>query len=252
MTVTREHQTITSKVRGSWNLHNVASERKLSLHFSTSISSVVGQKGQANDAAADVFLDNFCAYRHNLGLSACSIDLSNIEDVGYLSEHSDLAVAWHSAAWTPISEGLFNKIVRFSLLQQVAQINKASAPQLIAGITVPQPEDFSLLANARFGPLCFGNARASSAGKNSNKEGSRATQAFHILLRSDQADRSAISAIDILNRQFTSSLRLRKAVEPAKPLASYGMGSLAAVKMRNWMRRELDAEPIGLESVNAK
>ena len=111
------HQTITSKVRGTWNPHNVALERKLCLDFFTMlpiISGVVSQKGQASYAAANVFLDNFSAYRHNLGLSACSIDLGAIEDVEYLSEHSDLAVAWDSAAWTPINEGLFHKIFRFS------------------------------------------------------------------------------------------------------------------------------------------
>ena len=69
-----------------------------------SISGVVGQKGQASYAAANVFLDNFSAYSHNLGLSACSIDLRAIEDVEYLIEHSDLAVAWDSAAWTPIKD----------------------------------------------------------------------------------------------------------------------------------------------------
>ena len=204
----------------------------------SSISGVVGQKGQASYAAANVFLDNFCAYLHNSGLSACSIDCGVIEDVGYPSERSDLAVAWDRAAWTPIYDSLSHKIVRFSLLQQVAQINRAGASQLIVGITVTQPEDFSWLANARFGPLCFGNARGSSAGIDIKDEGSRAIQAFHILLRSSQADRSAIraSASNILNRQSTSSLRLRKAMEPAKSLANYGLGSLAALKLRSWMR----------------
>ena len=189
----------------------------------SSISGVVGQKGQANYAAANFFLDNCSAYRRNLGLSACSIDLGIIEDAGYLSEHSDLAVAWDSAAWTPINEGLFHKIVRFSLLQQVAPINKASASQLITGITVPQLENSALLADARFGPLCFSNAPGSSGGIDSEKEGSKAIQAFHILLRSDQADRSATlaSAIDILNRKFTTSLRFSEPMEPAKSLASY-------------------------------
>ena len=40
-------------------------------------------------------------------------------------------------------------------------------------------------------------------------------------------------------------------MEPAKSFASYGLDSLAAVEMRNWLRMELDAELTTLEIVNA-
>ena len=76
-------------------------EQDVPLDFFTmlsSVSGVVGQKGQANYAAGNVFLDNFSAYRHKLSLPACSVDLGAIEDVGYISEHSDLTVAWDTAA----------------------------------------------------------------------------------------------------------------------------------------------------------
>ena len=92
MTIKEYHKTIKSEVQGTWNLHNVALERKLLLNFFTtlsSISGVVGQKGQANYAAANVFLDSFAVYRQKMGLAACCVDLGAIEDVGYMSEHSD-------------------------------------------------------------------------------------------------------------------------------------------------------------------
>ena len=256
MTVEDYHTTITSKVRGTWNLHNVSMEASLKLDFFTllsSISGVVGQKGQANYAAGNVFLDNFAAYRRGLGLAACSVDLGAIEDVGYMSEHSELVVALDTAAWNPINEGLFHKIVRFSLLQQKDHpINPASVSQLITSIAIPQAESSSLLVDARFSTLCFRKEGGKSTnGNDSAGSGAgRDIQIFLMQLQSGgQVDRSAVlaSAIDILNRQFTSSLRLSEPMEPAKALASYGLDSLAAVEMRNWVRMELGAELSTLE-----
>ncbi|GIJ92472.1 putative PKS/NRPS-like protein biosynthetic cluster [Aspergillus pseudoviridinutans] len=71
MTVEEYHATISSKVQGAWNMHHAAQHLNLSLDFFTmlsSISGVVGQKGQANYAAANVFMDAFAVYRQSLGL----------------------------------------------------------------------------------------------------------------------------------------------------------------------------------------
>lgn len=124
--------------------------------------------------------------------------------------------------------------MRFSLLQQIAPINKASASQLVTGLAVPQKETSFLLTDARFGPLFFKNASDIKAA-NSNKDGSKEIQAFSMMLRSGQADKAILltSAVDIINKQFTTSLRLSKPMEPAKSLASYGIDSLAAVEFRN-------------------
>ena len=59
------------------------------------------------------------------------------------------------------------------------------------------------------------------------------------------------AAIDIVNNQFTKSLRLPEPMEPAKPLASYGLDSLAAVEFRNWARMDLGAELTTLEITGA-
>lgn len=233
----------------------MALEQDVPLTFFTmlsSISGVVGQKGQANYAAGNVFLDSFSAYRHKLGLPACSVDLGAIEDVGYMSEHSDLAAVWDTAAWTPINEGLFHKIIRFSLLQQINPINKASASQLVTGLAVPQKETSFLRADARFGALFFKDTSNMMAA-DSKKDGSKEIRAFFVMLRSGQTDKAVLlaSAVDIINRQLTSSLRLSEPIEPAKTLANYGMDSLAAVEFRNWVRMELGAELTTLEITNA-
>ncbi|TVY37829.1 Fumagillin dodecapentaenoate synthase [Lachnellula subtilissima] len=70
MHVSDYHGALACKVQGTWNLHNVAEKLGLKLDFFTmlsSISGVVGQKGQANYTAGNAFLDAFASYRHGLG-----------------------------------------------------------------------------------------------------------------------------------------------------------------------------------------
>jgi hypothetical protein len=62
MTIDEYHGALACKLQGTWNLHNTALEQNLSLDFFTllsSISGVVGQKGQANYAAGNAVLDAF-------------------------------------------------------------------------------------------------------------------------------------------------------------------------------------------------
>ena len=256
MTVEEYHETISCKVQGTWNLHNVASEQQLHLDFFTmlsSISGLVGQKGQANYAAANVFLDNFAVYRQKMGLPACSVDLGAIEDVGYMSQHTDLIVALDTAAWTPINESLFHRIVRFSILQQVAPINESSSSQLITSIAIPQEQDSELLRDARFSGLCFGERASGTGSDGGGKDGSKEIQALFLMLKSGGADSSSVLNIvmDIANKQFMKTLRLSEPMEPGKPLSSYGLDSLAAVEFRNWVRMDLRAELTTLDITNS-
>ncbi|KAK2038839.1 KR domain-containing protein [Colletotrichum somersetense] len=81
---------VTPKVRGTWNLHNACRDAELDLDFFllfSSISAVVGQRGQANYAAANTFLDAFVQYRQSLGMKAGVVDIGAMTDYGYLADN---------------------------------------------------------------------------------------------------------------------------------------------------------------------
>lgn len=253
MNIKEYRETIKPKVQGTWNLHKVSLEQKVPLDFFTmlsSISGVVGQKGQAKYAAANVFLDSFAVYRQNLGLAANCVDLGAIEDVGYMSEHNDLMVALDHSAWTPINEALFHKIVRMSIIQLVASIDRATSSQLITSIAVPQRATSKLLVDVRFSGLCFGDTLGSKG--NDGKDGSKEIPALNLMIKGGVDHQAILDAtVGVTNRQFMSMPRLSEAMEPGKPLSSYGLDSLAAVEFRNWVRMELEAELTTLDITNA-
>ncbi|KAK8144631.1 hypothetical protein G3M48_005561 [Beauveria asiatica] len=253
MTVDEYHATTASKVQGTWNLHRAAEELKLDLEFFTmlsSISGVVGQKGQANYSAANVFLDAFAVYRQSLGLPANSTDLGVIEDVGYVAEQGGMLQHFDTGLWTGINEKTLHSILQYSIWQQSAQpISKSTSEQLITGIAVPLPEDADIGRDARFSGLFITN---DSSRESSGNEADKDLQAFFLSLKSG-ADAATLLApcVELVNKRFTKMLRLSEPIEPAKSLSAYGLDSLSAVEFRNWFRSELGAEVSTLEITSA-
>jgi acyl carrier protein len=143
------------------------------------------------------------------------------------------------------------KIVEFSLWQQLDPISSASSSQLITSIAVPQRENSSLLRDARFGGLSFGDGSELGQGDGA-QDGSREIQALLLLVK-NKANFSAVhqAVVDVAIRQFTTMLSLSEPMEPAKPLGSYGLDSLAAVEFRNWLRLELKVEVTTLDITTA-
>lgn len=260
MTVDEYHGAMACKIQGTWNLHNAAKNLNLNLDFFTmlsSISGLVGQKGQANYAAGNAFMDSFASYRRRLGQPACSIDLGVIEDVGYVHERDGLQEIFDTNILTGINERLLRRILYFSICQQNRNIlSPASSTQMITGILVPQPSESQLIHDARFAGLFTGTGNANGAyGRRGGKDGlgSKEVQALLLLLRSNSADRAARlkMTVDVVSKSFARILGLSEPMDAGLPLSVYGIDSLAAVEMRNWLRVELGALVTTLDIMNA-
>ena len=256
------HTAIRAKVAGTWNLHNAAQqEQKQPLDFFTmlsSISGVIGNKGQANYAAANTFLDAFASYRQSMGLHANTIDLGAIEDVGYVAEQGgSLEARFDKRQWTPINEGMLRRILNYSIFQQEASspLNSSTKAQLITGLAYPLAADGSDLAEEpRFGYLF--NKNSTFTGDSGEEDGSneldQAIKAFHVLHSSGaEAVALADASLSLLQAQIAKLLRLETEMEPGKPLIAYGLDSLSAVELRGWVRQKLGAELSTLDITNA-
>lgn len=263
------HTAIKAKLEGTWNLHDAAQQEQPQrpLDFFTmlsSISGVVGNKGQANYAAANAFLDAFAFYRQGLGLRAHTVDLGLIEDVGYVAEVGGAALEarFDKREWTPINEGMLRRILGFSVMQQQgggpAPLSAASAAQMVTGIAYPLPLDQSDLAtNRRFAYLftTAGDATADGNGAGGDDQTDQALRAFHIMREAGGDDGNAAAltkaAVALLQGQITKLLRLETEVEPGRPLMAYGLDSLSAVELRGWVRQKLRGELSTLDITNA-
>lgn len=91
------------KVVGAWNLHLQTQNDPLD-HFVqfSSISSVVGNPGQANYAAANAFLDALTRYRRAAELPALTVNWGVIGGVGYVSQREALQQRFAAVGVRPL------------------------------------------------------------------------------------------------------------------------------------------------------
>lgn len=252
MTPREFREPIYPKVLGTWNLHKASLEQPTPLDFFTMLSSVsglLGQLGQSNYAAGNSFLDSFAAYRIQQGLPANAIDLGPVEEVGYLKDKDMLSRVFESRGWKPINEALLHRIVRASILLQTHKVNPEQAGQLITAITPGNPpfkavhRFSSLRPAAGISPSHSGTASSASSKLAMLKNASNGKVGQETL----QA-----AATELLNTVLMRSLGIDESIEPMRLLANYGVDSLVAVELRNWLRAELNVEISALEIVGSR
>jgi thioester reductase-like protein len=79
------------KVFGAWNLHQLTRDDPLDFFvLYSSAAAIVGNRGQANYVAANVFLDALAHHRRSLGLPALTVNWTAIADVGYVAQHPEV------------------------------------------------------------------------------------------------------------------------------------------------------------------
>ena len=262
MTHREYHEALACKVQGTWNLHAVSLELNLPISFFTmlsSISGIVGQKGQANYSGGNTFLDSLAVYRRNtLGLPANSINLGIIEGIGYLVDHDEVhkQLTRHLDTWAPINEVKLRRVFEMSVFQQDGDVshqpNPASVTQMITGMQIPLPHETDLYHDARFTGLHITtdkDGESAKAGDRDDKE----LQTFNLLLRTKTVDPNTLltAAVELMNSKFVKLLRLAEPMEPSRPMSIYGVDSLVAVEFRNWARTTLHVEMSTLEITNA-
>ena len=265
MTLDDYHTAIHAKVQGTWNLHRASqSLLKQPLDFFTLLSStsgIVGNKGQANYAAANTFLDAFASYRRAQGLQANTVDLGLIEDVGYVAEQDNsLENRFDKRQWTPIDERTLRNILSYSILQQdlTAPLNAHSAAEMITGIGYPLPPDaLELARDPRFAYLFSCHGGSGKSGDDDGSDGDHADQAlkhFRMLCKSEatvDATTLGTACVEVLSAQVVKILRLETQPEPGRPLTAYGLDSLSAVELRNWIRVKVGVELTTLDITTA-
>ena len=84
----RMRQVLAPKMAGAWHLHSLTLDMPLE-HFVlySSVTTSIGNPGQANYVAANASLESLAALRHSLGLPATCIGWGPIGDAGYLTRN---------------------------------------------------------------------------------------------------------------------------------------------------------------------
>lgn len=234
---------IGSKVAGTWNIHNALSSANLDFFIAlSSAAGIVGNRGQAAYAAANTFLDAFCRYRQRLGLHASSIDLTAVNDVGYLA---DSGAERQDEVLKNLGGESMNEAEVLALISAAVTDSKSDkngrifSGHCLTGLHLGEdPERLPYYAaDAKFNNLREAMLSLhGSAGVTSGAQVSISTALSRV--------KSPEEAVEIITGGLTGKLSSilmipTDELDAGTPITKYGLDSLNAIELRNWITKEL-------------
>ncbi|MFF1909892.1 SDR family NAD(P)-dependent oxidoreductase, partial [Kitasatospora sp. NPDC058218] len=209
------------KLDGAWNLHRLAGELDLFVVFS-SVVGVIGGAGQANYAAANVFLDALAAHRRALGRPAVSLAWGLWEQAsGMTSTMTDADRA---------------RMARTGIVPLPSERGLALLDATLAGahaLAVPTRIDLAALRTlpelpAAFRALVRTPARRAVAAASGGASWAQRTAAL-------PADQRAEAVLDLVRTQVATVLghATPQSIDAERAFKELGFDSLTAVELRN-------------------
>ncbi|GAB1312343.1 Polyketide synthase [Madurella fahalii] len=236
------------KMHGSWLLHRLLPR---DLHFFvmlSSIAGVVGNRGQANYAAGNTYQDALAHYRRARGLPAVAVDLGLMLGIGLIAERGG---ATNLKKWEAVGvrEHEFHRLMTAAIAGCWSK--QALPAQIICGL----PTGGVLQSERLERPFYFDDPRfaylrkkdvvaAAAGGTGRNGDGddgeeSLAEQLGRVQSLCEATDIVSSALRHRLSRELQTDI---KNIDAGRPLHGYGIDSLIAVEIRNWIVAHLQAE----------
>jgi hypothetical protein len=272
------------KVEGTWNLHNALANSSLDFFvLFSSLAGLVGQRGQANYASANTFLDSFVQFRHGQGLAASVLDLGPVLDAGYVSQNSKVmnqlkAFSNHILREQDVIDGLELAIKKSSPPAlggwEESSLSTAAGRPLGAyvsdgqlGLGLRTTQSLSATHNnvawkhdprmSQYRNLtAAGNDAGMSSGGGQAAADDGGLKSFLSAVESDpqllqQEDQVPKLAGHIQTTLGGFMIRPAEELDIHGAMSALGVDSLVAIELRNWFRRSMALDVSVLEIVQA-
>ncbi|KAI9148767.1 Prosolanapyrone synthase [Paramyrothecium foliicola] len=259
------HQVLAPKVAGTVNLHYATNDLPLDFFLMTSsIVGTVGTPAQGAYAAANAFQDAFARFRLAQSLPATALSLAPILEVGSISDSVGFQQMLRRNATYGISETEFLQFLEGALSRPSVEQHKSdpsSQAQLITGL---EPANFiSYLDSGRVSDLVwYGNSRfgAVTQAIQDRAQAYSSTSATHSSSGPSLTARLSSAAspaekMGIVREAVAAQLAKLLSIEPddidsEKPVSRYGVDSLVAGELRNWLMKSFGFSVTLLQLLN--
>ena len=245
MTFSQYEAAIGPKVKGSWNLEKALGKDLDFFVMLSSITSIVGNRGQANYAAGNAYQDALAHQLVSHGRHAASINLGTIKSVGYVHENKERVAKQGEifTQWDGISEEQLHHIIEYHIDPRLAFAADHKRFQTIAGLmTAPTitRKGISLPAFMEyplFNQLHTSDHSISAIAKELD------FPIANLLRASETLEVAAKYIEEAIQHQLLSMMAVPKEEFDAnKPLQAYGIDSLIAIEIRAWIAKRMAAD----------
>ena len=211
---------------GCWNLHEATLDMEMD-HFVlySSISSIYGNPGQVSYVAGNSFLENFAQYRRSRGMAAMTINWGVLGDVGFVARSGNVGGLLYKQGWKTFTLKQSTDILEQMLLTNPVQRVATDSDWEMVGNFYPHSAETS-----RFGHLIKEKELSAASSSGPGDGGLNAT--LKELDREEQTDILETHLRDTFARVLGSSA---EKVDPTEPITKYGLDSLMANQIRNWI-----------------
>ncbi|KAK3324470.1 fatty acid synthase S-acetyltransferase [Cercophora scortea] len=240
------HAALVPKVQGSWNLHKLLPRGLDFFLLLSSAAGVIGTTGQSNYTAGNTYQDALARYRVLHGEKAISLNLGMILSVGFVAERPDYMDVLMQRGFWPIRETEFLGMLEYHCNPELPLASLLRA-QVVTGMETPAS------LKARGGDEAFWMPKPlfrnlhqmdhNIEAANADTTGAGGANFAALLGAVTSMDEAGVIVTDALTYKLAKSLSIpREEIDPQKPMHSYGVDSLVAVEMRNWLAKELRAD----------
>ena len=240
MTHAQWQKTLGPKVTGTLNLHSVFDDTLDFFILLSSVSGIIGSHGQGNYSAGSTFQDAFARCLSSKNYPVCALDLCIVGSEGYAAEHQ--SASKHAMRY---GAGFVSMEEIFALVDHAISYPRASNPtaaQVLVGTNPADPTSDSEESAAQRPDPRFSHIWDTSSRQRTNDAGTSELDLCAALLVTTTQD----LAVQTVQTAFTEKLsRLlgvaAKEINPGQSVSSYGMDSLIAVELRNWVLKQLES-----------
>ncbi|KAB8221196.1 hypothetical protein BDV33DRAFT_202677 [Aspergillus novoparasiticus] len=249
---------ISPKVDGLWNLHHTLKEAQQHLDFFvnlSSVSGVIGNRGQAAYAAASTFMSSFARAQLAAGYPYTNIDLGPVKGIGYLAERKGTV---NEVLDTLETQGVEEEELHALLTGAISgkMLNTCNGHCItsleIAASSQADQGPFWMV-DPRFAHLVRASiaARAASEGDDEDQQTAAVPLATAVKKAGKREAAQALIVAALGQKMSTLLMVPLEDIVPSKSISSYGLDSLVAIEVRNWVFRELESYLQIMEIVSA-
>ncbi|KAJ4422555.1 putative PKS/NRPS-like protein biosynthetic cluster [Gnomoniopsis sp. IMI 355080] len=255
MTHAQWKTTIQSKIATSWNLHCLLPTDMDFFILLSSLAGIYGSVGQSNYAAGCTFQDALAEYRSSLGLSSSiSLDLGWMRTIGIVAEKEEYQrVRQRTRDMQPVEEADFLALLDDYCDPARGVLQPQESQLLVGAIT---PAHFRAQGEA---PMPFMN-RPMFAGLDGLSTtlqlevlGSKHADTVELFQQAENDEQRLEVVLEALKGRLARALGVSTDdIDKREALSDYGVDSLMAVELRNWVRKDFGASVSVFEIMGGK
>ncbi|KAI0379259.1 hypothetical protein F5Y04DRAFT_290474 [Hypomontagnella monticulosa] len=237
---------VAPKVAGSYNLHTILPKGMDFFIMLSSVSGVWGSRGLSNYAAGNAFQDSLARYRVAQGERATAFDLGPFYEVGWMADRQNLQTLYKQ-----ITNGPVTKADLFALLDYfcnpTTQISKRTAIecQTVVVRVVAEGQMAFYLEKPMFRSIALDVGLNGIESESTGHQGAKPEEVDLAAVLSEAATLTAATraVTEALAQKMALTLALeRHEIDTTLPIHRYGVDSLVAVELRNWLAKTIHSE----------